>query len=64
MERDRGFRVGRSLVSPQDTVVPILVCNPGPTPITLYRGMTLAMLEEVRPLGTGNKGSNRGRVAP
>ena len=48
-ERDRGFRVGRSLVSPEEASVPILVCNPGPNPVTLYRDMGLATLEEVAP---------------
>ena len=48
VERDRGFRVGRSLVHPDgNDGVPLLVCNPGPEAVTLYKGMGLATLEPV-----------------
>ena len=47
MERVRGFRVGRSLVSPDAEGVPLLVYNPGPGTVTLYKGMNIATLEAV-----------------
>ena len=49
VERDRGFRVGRSLVSPESRAIPLLVCNPGARAVTLYQGMHVATVEEVGP---------------
>ena len=49
VERVRGFRVGRSLVNPDAERIPLLVCNPGPGTVTLYKGMNIATLEAIEP---------------
>ena len=42
-----GFRVGRGLVRPIREYAPVRVYNPGPSPVVVFRDMTLGTLERV-----------------
>ena len=42
-----GFRVGRGLVRPIREYAPVRVYNPGPSPVVVFRDMTLGTLERI-----------------
>ncbi|KAL5516844.1 hypothetical protein EMCRGX_G002270 [Ephydatia muelleri] len=41
-------RVARAIVHPQDSKVPVCLLNPRDVPVTMYKGMTIGEIEELR----------------
>ena len=55
--------VARSLVEPTSTEVPLVVCNPFVEPVTVYKGMRVATLQNVEAPVVGEIGAGGGEAA-